>query len=922
MGDPIYYPPGRCSVARISFITSLVNRFLLFAALEQGVTLLTANRRLARHLRRAFDAHQRQRGRVVWATPDILPLSAWLERCWGEILDTAGQAELPTLLNTHQELALWERIIADSPEGQGLLRIPAAAREAQEAWMLFRQWRIALDDTPSALNGDAHAFRRWARRFTELCSASAWMDGGGLMDFVAQRIDAHVLEPPRGILLAGFDELTPQQQALMAVLSTAGVTVDEVPPPALSGAVMRIGLADAEAEIAVAARWVRSLLEQGANSIGVVIHELGAMREKVVRIFNDTLLPGAVMPGGDDDTPLYNISLGQPLQDQPVIHAALLILDMVQDKLALEKAGSLLRSPFLGGAEQEMTRRGLLDARLRRSGESTVTAEALRRHALRGSGSGACPQLAACLERWLEMARSLPRRQAPGAWAVAFARLLAAIGWPGERALDSREYQAVMAWRELLADYAQLDVVVVRQSAGDALARLRQMAAATVFQPQGADAPVQILGVLEAAGMQFDHLWVMGWHDEVWPAPPRPNPFLPYDVQRRHGLPHASAERELLFARRLTDRLLAAAPRVIASYPGQDGDRERRPSPLIAALPETTLDQLTLARPDSYASVIHAAQDIEEQEDYQAPPLAAGSVVSGGTSVLKQQAACPFRAFAEHRLGAKPLPVAEIGLSASERGQLLHAALEKVWHGLRCHESLCRAAAEEANEIVGKSVAAAIGDMAQRRQLTFTAKFIALEQDRLTRLIIDWLQLEKQRTAFTVLEREQQRAMQVGGLLLSTRIDRIDQLPDGRQVIIDYKTGDANIGDWFGERPDEPQLPLYCAYNEQPVAGLAFAQLRPGYLSFKGLAQDANIMPDVKALAESKYGRASTWEELIGEWQKNMQRLGEAFRAGRAEVDPKKPPQTCQFCALPALCRINEHDGLGMVEAEEGEDSE
>lgn len=893
-----------------------------FTTLEHGATLLTANRRLARHLRQAFDAHQRRQGRAVWATADILPLSAWLERCWNEVLDTAGTAKFPALLTSHQELALWERIIADSPEGQGLLRIPAAAQEAQEAWMLLQQWRIAPGVTQQPLNADMHAFRRWARRFTELCSGSGWMDGGSLMDFVTQQLKAGALKAPRHVLLAGFDELTPQQQALIAALSTSGTTVDEVPPPTLAGAAMRAGLADAEAEIRVAARWARDLLERGVGSIGVVIHDLGALREKVARIFNDTLLPDAALPGGGDDIPLYNISLGQPLQDQPVVHAALLILNMAQGKLPLEKAGSLLRSPFLAGAEQEMTRRGRLDARLRRAGELTVSVEALRRHALGGGENGVCPQLAAALSQWLETARSLPKSQTPSAWAAAFSRLLAAIGWPGERSLDSREYQTVVAWRELLADYARLDSVVIRQSMGDALTRLRQMAGSVLFQPQSADAPVQILGVLEAAGMQFDHLWVMGLHDEVWPAPPRPNPFLPHELQRKHGLPHASAERELLFARRVTDRLLAAAKHVIVSYPRQDGDRELRPSPLIAALPETTPDQLSLAQHDSWMNVIHVTQAIEERDDHQAPPLAAGTPVSGGAGVLKQQAACPFRAFAEYRLGAKPLPVADVGLSPGERGQLLHAALERVWRRLRRHEDLCRAPAAEMTEIVAEAVAAAIDGMAQKRRNTFTTKFTALEQDRLAKLITDWLELEKQRAAFTVIELEQQHAIQVGGLTLSTRIDRIDQLLDGRRVIIDYKTSDANIGGWFGERPDEPQLPLYCMHNGESVAGLAFAQLRPGSSVFKGLAQHAGIMPDVKALAETKYGKVFTWEELAGTWQKTLQRLADEFRAGRAEVDPKKPPQTCQFCALSMLCRINEHDGLGVAEAEEDEDSE
>ena len=33
---------------------------------------------------------------------------------------------------------------------------------------------------------------------------------------------------------------------------------------------------------------------------------------------------------------------------------------------------------------------------------------------------------------------------------------------------------------------------------------------------------------------------------------------------------------------------------------------------------------------------------------------------------------------------------------------------------------------------------------------------------------------------------------------------------NGYYTIIDYKSGKPNINDWFGDRPKQPQLPLYC----------------------------------------------------------------------------------------------------------------
>ena len=62
------------------------------------------------------------------------------------------------------------------------------------------------------------------------------------------------------------------------------------------------------------------------------------------------------------------------------------------------------------------------------------------------------------------------------------------------------------------------------------------------------------------------------------------------------------------------------------------------------------------------------------------------------------------------------------------------------------------------------------------------------------------------------------------GLSLSLRIDRIDQTADKKQILIDYKTGDANPREWFTERLLSPQLPLYS--NLISPMGVYYAQLK------------------------------------------------------------------------------------------------
>ena len=150
-----------------------------------------------------------------------------------------------------------------------------------------------------------------------------------------------------------------------------------------------------------------------------------------------------------------------------------------------------------------------------------------------------------------------------------------------EHALDSNEYQALARWQELLAEFAALDRTVGRIAAAAALSQLERIAHETIFQPDGGAPPVQVLGVLEANALTFDHVWIMGLTAEAWPPPSQPDPLLPIELQRAAGMPGASATAELERSRRQLQRLLQSAPEVIVSHATVDVDRQIAPSPMI-----------------------------------------------------------------------------------------------------------------------------------------------------------------------------------------------------------------------------------------------------------------------------------------------------------------------------------------------------
>ncbi len=890
----------------------------IIAALKAGATLVTASQRLARHLAAAYGATQQAQGAPVWEAPDILPWHQWLERFWQESFGLLDADAPQLLLSDFQELTLWEEAIHAADSENPLLQVPSAARSAREAWQLLHAWKLSIPRTQESASEDVSAFARWAKAYAQRCTSGNWLDSARLPDAVRNAIAAGRLAPPRALILAGFDELGPQQEELLNAVRAVGAAVTSFAPGDQMKRVARVGYDDRRAEIHAAAAWARAALESGQTRIGVVVPDLSVQRATVVRLFDEALIPAALLPGSHLVRP-YNVSLGEALASWPVIHAALLVLEFGTGSLPIARLGTLLRSPFLAGAASESSTRAQLDALLRQDGEESVSISALMRRAATelARPNSAAPQLHTQLRAWRDAIPPRSKQLSPSAWSEQFAALLKLAGWPGDGPLESESHQAVMAWRELLANFAAQDLISTRFNYAEALATLRRMAGERVFQPQSPAAPVQVLGLLEASGLDFDSVWVMGLDDESWPASPRPNPFLPLDLQRTRGLPHASAERELEFARRLTERLAASAGDVVFSYPLNAGDEKRRASPLLQSFPELLPSDFPAPHP-GIANHLFAARELETLSDEQAPALAPGSVVKGGTRLFQYQAACPFRAFATLRLDARTPEEPEPGLDAKARGMLLHAALEVLWNTLGSYAALCGMTEAVLMNAIGAAVHAALEELARDRSQTLTGRFRELETKRLTRLLRAWLEEERARAPFKVVAAEQKTTIELGGLVVEGRMDRVDELEDGTRVILDYKSGKTNIKSWDGERPDEPQLPLYAVdmRQRQPVAAALFAQLRTGDLGFNGLASRIGIAPKVKPAGETD----GVWQVQLDAWQTILTRLAEAFRAGDARVDPKEFPDTCKHCGLQALCRVHERRP-DIVEEESGGES-
>ena len=484
------------------------------------------------------------------------------------------------------------------------------------------------------------------------------------------------------------------------------------------------------------------------------------------------------------------------------------------------------------------------------------------------------------------------------------------MGWPGVRALESAELQARGTWDEALANFATLGAVDARMSRTDALASLRTELASVVFQPETPPAPIQIVGMLEAAGQPFDALWVAGLAAERWPPAPRPNPLLPVEWQRERNVPRASAARELAYATRLTAEFAHAAPEVVFSHATSEDDHPCTPSPLIPAVAE--IDDATLAVPASTAMTQFALRVPREcLMDDAAPRLAPGSSLRGGAALVEAQSDCPFKAVAAFRLGADVWPEPIDGLSAPERGMLVHAALASFWRVVRTHAALVELSAAAQSATLDTSIAEAIAAFPANRWRAVSPLVQAGEAARLHALVTNWLdRFERGRPPFEVSAIEAALPLELGGLALRLRLDRIDTLEHGGAAIIDYKTGLVEGADkWFAPRPQAPQLGAYtlaqrAAHPDEIVRAAAYAQLKPGKLDVRGVAADADAWPLLKLPSSLKHADLADWRAVETRWADALGALGAEIIAGVAPVSPRDRTKTCAHCKRQSFCRI------------------
>jgi ATP-dependent helicase/nuclease subunit B len=892
----------------------------LIEAADAGRIVLTPSAELGAALSDAVERAHRQAGREIWPTPKILDFGTWLkaQHLERQLMDSS----LPRCLSDAEERELWRRVVLESAASAQFLEPSGAARAAQRARRATFEYGIPRGAISAYGTDETEAFEAWRAAFESRCR------------------ELRVIAADE--LLGGLDRPDPPRQAADGDRRAAALTWIESPlwrpvarrwlernggapllpeaasPNSRRAAPRTLQAASPAAELAALAEWARAGLEaQPSLRAWVSFRDLAGRREEVVDALDAALAPQRFSLDESEAAAPYAVAGGTPLSDHAPVRAALDLLTAAGGRVPFERFSALLRAPQLQASRAEASAAARLDTLLR----SRAPSEATLRDWLalaQGVARGKALEPPAALTRLggaLRVLEGLQGQHRMSRWLSIWIEAFEEGPWSLRAGWSSAEFQSAVRFRELLETLALGDRTFEHLSRRAAESILERAARDTPFQMQTGVPPIWVSSQLSDPWLAYDAIWVTGCDESRWPPPVDPIALIPPLLQRQHGVIAASAEAQLAFAADLQSRWIARARACVFSCSDPGEGRHVPASPLLAELgegvpapplptqapvPESAMSVETppVSSPPLWLAQQGEAPVFEELLDERAPAVGTEEGTRG-VATLRAQSQCPFRGFAETRLDAYALEQPKPGFNERERGQILHDALQGIFTEVQDSRSLqdLIARPEASAERIADHVHRAVEKQCAKRDPG--GRWPERERARLQGLLERWLALESRRAPFRVehMEEKGESAFH-GGLAYKVRIDRIDRLEDGSRILIDYKTGWV-MPDWRGERPDNPQLPIYALLHREDLVAVAYGRVSAAECRFVAESARGDIFPGVRA---SRLEGMASFAELVASWERRVESLAAEFSRGAAQVAPKDT--ACRYCRLQGLCRV------------------
>lgn len=839
---------------------------------EGGADLIvTSGQRLTRQIAEHQAQTSLDSGQSAWATPDVLPWSAWMRRIF-EASAFSGPIALPTrhqLLNSAQARVVWRSIVRDALRDKvdDMLGADALLNEVMQSYALLQRYQIdrkTLAD--AAFDDDSRFLLACIDAMTDRLGRTGWLLEDQLPALLTGHAESLAQLLPKSVLLAGFGQLTPDQQSFQDAFANTDFGVHEISDDRTSPDHV-VACASPPNELIAAGQWSRRRLQSQPDArIAVVVPGLSAMAGDARRWFAEGFMPAAQCTSGGSLTPGFELSFGQPLISYPAVACALEFLQVAVRPPRFDVISRLLRSSVLNPLDA--TTPAALELRLREQPDRRWSLDAIKRRLAEDETEPA----------WLAVARELNARAdeqyLPSAWAQCIDQALEASGWLTGIATDSEVFQLRNAFHTSLNALASLDTVAGPMSLGIVLTALRERVQNTIYQPEGAGHNVLVCGPLETVGLHFDAIWITGLDVTRWPPAGRGASLLPRSLQREYRLPDATPEQTSAFWHRQFALLLAAADTSTGSFAQFDGESELMPAPMIAGQPFETTDVGLGVVP--LAGTLDIKREPEALADFDVSRRC-----HRGQGTLRMLMSDPFGASVQGRWNCGELRQPSIGINAAQRGQLVHRALQLFYECVPDSASLRALDDTTMRAMVARAVADAIRPMFIDAD-DVLSELLRLEEERCRTLLDRFVVQDSQRPDFEVVALEQSRELVLHGLRLSLRLDRVDRV--GRHsLIIDYKTGAKIAGVDANTVVDKHfQLLAYALTEKGALGGLALARI-----AHVGEPMLALVDKDAAPLARHRQIKSiDTLSDQLPAWRGLAEALAQQFIDGDIRLNP------------------------------------
>jgi ATP-dependent helicase/nuclease subunit B len=889
----------------------------------ENTLTITPNKRTCSNLTDRAVAYKMQ-DKKACKVPDIFDLDRWVRESFSDLrMANIAPFSRAAIISESAYAGYWVKEFSFDQSVCESLNVSDYLNPMIKADKVASRWKFGHDypcDTP--LSG---RYKEWRLRVYEQLSKSGFVTINQAIEMLIEAVRTGKLSVPDNIAIYSFDEIPPLYQDLFNVLATKSQVLKVEVQSDKKAMWQKIGLKNKASQYETVARWA---LEYHTNNpgkrIAIVVPDMEANKKRIIRELDDLFKPQWSLDLQAYKL-AYDVSLGDKLTSFSFVSDALFTLSINTELENIENISRLFRIPSIKHFNIERYSRYKYANKIMDNGAFEKPLSTIYMHQ-------ECPlQIRNRLSDFEEILQLAPMIQLPSEWAKTFSEALDALGWLRDAGTSEYISNGIDGFKECFDKLGGLDLHL---GAIERVLAHKLLSSYCEFHTVGAsvgDTPISIFGTLEAAGLQFDTYWVVDCNAEVFPSMVSLNDCLPITLQIEKEAPHSSVLREFEYTNRLFDRYKSSCSQMYSSYVLENEKSVKvNPAYVLQSVPEVpSINEIICDDLLSRKELHYQRFNVVSSLDVEPAPVKFSTdglkTVKGGTGLVDSALRCSMGAYIKHELGFRELSSnRSIGYTSKERGDIFHEALEFFWIEIKKitmsqdfkndHETLVGLTHENIFTLLDEGIETGLFWVARD---DVPVMLRGSEKELIMRTLLQWIEIEKDRTPFNVVAIEMTKLVMLGDYAVKVRLDRIDEviLPNSHlAVAIDYKSGENDINQALA-RKFSSQLPLASLLSisnstsakERPVFdgsidAVGYANIRLNNASISGIGQGDDLIGLGIADASKHRSRSAPkgWDKLKIHWKENMIDSISNYASGKLTYTPSK--QACEYCPNKNYC--------------------